>query len=169
MIHSLRQAGEQCAAPAAAGPATPTLDQLSQGGQLLLWSLRRWAAATQYRVEPQPILAVPHEKMNCAGAEVLLDESLCVLAAGAKRNLSVLCGCSAHLSHDEWTVTRAVRLAQLEQQGAARTAIENLMMSRLSGAFTRSASLYAAALLRARLPITLTPALAVVSSAPAAP
>ncbi|MEM1232466.1 MAG: hypothetical protein AAGI15_18150 [Pseudomonadota bacterium] len=105
-----------------------------------------------------------YTQLGCGEASAYLDETLCVLAAGAKRNLQVRCTCSETLSDDEQVVLQALRLAQTEQVQAARAQIERLMIKRLAPVFVRCSCLYGDELTRAHMPIEVEPHLRLVGA-----
>ena len=128
-----------------AGAEVPVAS-LSMGGQLFVWSLRRWRLAI---VEKEPLdgaLAYTYGVAGCPEAVPLIDEVLSLVAVSAFRPFAIRCVRCQRLSADEWLVLRALQEIQRGDEVRAAAIIGKLVAGRLGHAFCRSAKSYVEAL-----------------------
>ena len=123
-----------------------SLDSLSCGGQLFIWSLRQWLIAVRHKQDPIPLMINPYRMVKNADAPMLIDELMAILAVSSQRQLEIRCCCRATLSQDESLLLSCVRLLrQGNTQGAAES-LEPVMLPGLSRTLCRIADLYQASL-----------------------
>ena len=65
--------------------------ELPLGGQLVIWGMRRWILAVSRREAPTLKIARPYIEAGCADAVPLLDETMTLLAATARRRFALRC------------------------------------------------------------------------------
>lgn len=140
---------------------------LSTGGQLLVWSVRRWVAAANSRECALQALAAPYRLLNCTPAVPLLDECLCLVALAATHPVAIRCLCSTTLSDDELLILRALQRIGRRDECGARAAAGCLVAGRIAHAFVRAAAVYVDELRSAGLFLDSTPDLKLVASADA--
>ena len=62
---------------------------LSLGGQLFIWSARRWLIAGQKKERIQEVLAHPYHAAKCPDAAQLLDEMMSIVAVSSFRPVTI--------------------------------------------------------------------------------
>ena len=124
---------------------------LKVGGQLALWSMRKWV---QIRHKDQSVserLLGPYAQAGISTAIDSFDESMLLLSKLAMRTVTFECTCSAVLNADEVRIIGALALLQKSELEAAKHNIGRILVGKLSDVYCRSANAYTDALRRAGL------------------
>lgn len=138
--------------------------ELPLAGQLLVWGMRRWIQAVCRREAPTLVIARPYIELGCADAVPLLDETMALLSATARRKVALRCLSHPTLGYDETVLLRTMRSLQEGAEPVAQAIVEELLPRRLTATFCRPAGAYAAVLTNAGLPLRASPRLRVVKS-----
>jgi len=138
--------------------------ELPLAGQLLIWGMRRWILAVSRREAPTLKIARPYIEAGCADAVPLLDETMALLAATARRRVALRGVGHPEVGPDEAVMLRTLRSLQEGSEPAARACVEELVPRRLTATFCRPAAAYAAALDCAGLKLRPPPRLRLVRS-----
>lgn len=155
--HVVRQVAEQ---PVLS--SEPRLEALSAGGQLLVWSMRRWLIAAAKREHVAEALAQPYRMLHCEPAVGYMDECLALAVLASLHPMTIRCLGAPTLSADEALIWRSMqRIERGDEAGALRFA-QGLIAGRLAGVFVRSADLYVRELGKAGIPLASVPDLRLV-------
>lgn len=131
-------------------PGAPDVEvrtaSLSLGGQLFIWSIRRWRDAMTQRESLDDALAYTYGVAGCPEAIPLVDEVMSLVAVAAFRPFTIRCVRCQTLSGDEWALLRAAQSLQSGHPERARTFVGTIVAGRLGHAFCRSAKPYVDAL-----------------------
>ena len=119
---------------------------LSLGGQLFIWSIRRWRDARAQRESLDDALAYTYGVAGCPDAIPLVDEVMSLVAVSAFRPFTIRCVRCPTLSGDEWALLRAVQSVQSGHAERALALVGTIVAGRLGHAFCRSAKPYVDAL-----------------------
>ena len=138
--------------PASDGPEVRT-EALSLGGQLFIWSARRWRVAVEQGRSVEEALAYTYGVARCPEAAALLDETMSLVAVAAFRPVNIRCVPCPTLSSDERDLLRAIQDLHRGRLDRAAEHVGRMVAGRLRQAFCRSASAYAAALDEADVPL----------------
>ena len=115
---------------------------LSLGGQLFVWSARRWRIAVEREEPLGDVFENTYRIARCPEAMHLVDELLSLVAVSAFRPFAIRCVPCQTLSSDEWLILRAMQEIQREDQDRALTCIGRIVVGPLRQAFCRSATPY---------------------------
>jgi hypothetical protein len=137
---------------------------LSLGGQLFVWSARRWLIAAQKKEQIEAALAYPHRTAKCPGAAKLLDEIMSILAVSAYRPVTIRCLHCPVLDNDEWLLIQTLRKLQTNDEKEAAGLVDEFIRGALATTFLRAATLYANSLSLVGKPITRTNFLRVIEN-----
>ena len=138
--------------PAGDEPEVRT-ETLSLGGQLFIWSARRWRVAVEREESVEEALAYTYGIARCPEAIALLDETMSLVAVAAFRPVAIRCVRCPTLSEDERDLLRAIQDVQRGHHARAATHVGRILAGRLRQAFCRSAAAYAEALDAADVPL----------------
>mgnify|MGYP003312855785 CR=1 FL=1 len=127
---------------------------LSLGGQLFIWSARRWLIAGQKKERIQEVLAHPYHAAKCPDAAQLLDEMMSIVAVSSFRPVTIRCLHCPVLDKDEWLLIQAVRKLQTGNEEDAAEVVDAFIRGALAKTFLRVTALYASSLLKVGKPIT---------------
>tara|TARA_B100001094_G_scaffold326408_1_gene382490 strand:- start:669 stop:1163 length:495 start_codon:yes stop_codon:yes gene_type:complete len=127
---------------------------LSTGGQLFVWSARRWLIAAQKKEQIEMALAHPYRTAKCPGAAKLLDEIMSILAVSSFRSVTIRCLHCPVLDNDEWLLIQILRKLQTNDEKEAARLVDEFMRGALATTFLRAANLYATSLSNVGKPIT---------------
>ena len=118
-------------------PFSPiAVDSLSEGGQLFVEGVRRWACAARQRDCVKRALIPSYAQYDCAAAVDTLDELMRLIAVSAYRPVHVCALDATHLSEDEHTLLESLQALQRRQETVARDALSTMIaggVTRLSG------------------------------------
>lgn len=120
-----------------------TTKMLSLGGQLFVWSARRWLVAGQRKEQIHEVLAHPYQAAKCPEAAQLLDEMMSIVAVSSFRPVTIRCLHCPSLDKDEWLLTQAVRKLQTNNEQGAAEVVDEFIRGALATTFLRVAALYA--------------------------
>jgi len=127
---------------------------LSLGGQLFVWSARRWLIAGQRKEKINEVLAHPYQAAKCPEAAQLLDEMMSIVAVSSFRPVTIRCLHCPSLDEDEWLLTQALRQLQTNNEQGAAEVVDEFIRGALATTFLRVAALYASSLSKVGKPIT---------------
>lgn len=127
---------------------------LSPGGQLFVWSARRWLIAAQKKEQIEMALAHPYQTAKCPGAAKLLDEIMSILAVSSFRPVTIRCLHCPVLDNNEWLLIQTLRKLQTNDEKEAAVLVDEFMRGALATTFLRAANLYATSLSKIDKPIT---------------
>tara|TARA_B100000676_G_scaffold48806_1_gene47826 strand:- start:2743 stop:3237 length:495 start_codon:yes stop_codon:yes gene_type:complete len=119
---------------------------LTRGGQVALWSLRRWLLARRRGENVDETLAEMFRLAGCPEATSLLDEFMALLNHCALRQIEIRCACAKTLSVDEFLMLRALRYIQKGKREEAQKRVQRLLPQPLVPIFLRLAGLFVDAL-----------------------
>jgi len=140
----------------------PRLEALSAGGQLLVWSMRRWLVAAAKRERVSEALEQPYRMLHCEPAVGYLDECLALAVLASLHPVTIRSLGAPTLSADEALIWRSMqRMERRDEVGSLQLA-QDLIAGRLAGVFVRSADLYVRELGKAGIPLASTPDLRLV-------
>lgn len=128
-------------------------ETLSLGGQLFIWSARRWRVAMEQGESVDDALAYTYGIARCPEAVALLDETMSLVAVAASRPVTIRCVRCPTLSDDERDLLRALQDLQRGRVEHAAEQVARIVAGRLRHAFCRSATVYADALDAADVPL----------------
>lgn len=140
----------------------PRLEALSAGGQLLVWSMRRWLIAAAKRERVSEALAEPYRLLHCESAVGYMDECLALAVLASLHPMTIRCLGAPTLSDDEALVWRSMQRIERGDEAGALQLARGLIAGRLSGVFVRSADLYVRELGKAGVPLVSAPDLRLV-------
>lgn len=126
---------------------------LSLGGQLFIWSMRRWVKASRDKTSISDALASPYRAAKCGAASDVLDELMSLIAAVSYRPVKIRCLSCPTLSCDEWLILHSLQKVQSHQEDKAQKLIQEFMVGRLAHTFLKSATHYVDLLLCAGNPL----------------
>ena len=140
----------------------PRLEALSAGGQLLVWSMRRWLIAAAKRERVSEALAEPYRLLHCEPAVGYMDECLALAVLASLHPVTIRCLDAPTLSADEALIWRSMQRIERRDEAGALQLAQGLIAGRLSGVFVRSADLYVRELGKAGIPLASAPDLRLV-------
>jgi len=111
--------------------------ELSKSGQLVLWSIRRWAQRRRLGDSVDTALKSTYRLAGIPDAQKPFEELMTLLATVALRHVVVECQCSAFLSSDELLIMHTLRSLQSGHREIAERRIARLMMGQLGWTFCR--------------------------------
>ena len=115
---------------------------LSLGGQLFIWSMRRWVQASRDKTSISEALASPYRAAKCIAATDVLDELMSLIAAVSYRPVKIRCLPCPTLSSDEWLILHSLQKIQSQEETGAQKLIQEFMVGRLAHTFLESATRY---------------------------
>ncbi len=121
---------------------------LTRGGQVALWSLRRWLLARRRGEKVDQALAEMFRLAGCPEATSMVDEFISLLNHVALRPVEIRCTCARTLSADELLMLRVLRYIQRGEGSEAKARIARLLPGALGPAFCRIAGLFVHSLQR---------------------
>ena len=154
---AVRQVAEQ-----AVPQSEPRLETLSAGGQLLVWSMRRWLIAAAKRERVSEALAQPYRMLHCESAVGYVDECLALAVLASLHPVTIRCLGAPTLSADEAMIWRSMQRIERGDEAGALQLAQGLIADRLAGVFVRSADLYVRELGKAGIPLVSAPDLRLV-------
>ena len=122
--------------------STIALDSLSEGAQLFIQGVRRWAEAARQRQCVKRALIPGYASFGCTDAIDALDELMSVIAVSAYRPVHVCAPDAVKLSEDEYTLLTSIRALQRRQETLAREALSKIIAGGLNRTFRRVARAY---------------------------
>lgn len=149
-------------ADAAVPQCEPRLEALSAGGQLLVWSMRRWLIAAARRERVSEVLAEPYRLLHCGSAVAYIDECLALAVLASLHPVTIRCLGAPTLSADEALIWRSMQRIERGDEAGALQLAQGLIAGRLAGVFVRSADLYVRELGKGGIPLVSPPDLRLV-------
>ncbi len=145
-----------------ANPTTQTVQPreqpasgISQGGQLLLLSMRQWVLMKGSQQSISQTLSPTYNRLRCPTAAIdPLNEFMSLLALAAIRPIEIRCHCSKTLSADELSLLKSLRAIQLDDQDRASKELSTMLTGSLERSFQRTAGIYVETLRTAGLSLT---------------
>jgi hypothetical protein len=119
---------------------------LTRGGQVALWSLRRWLLARRRGEKLDQPLSEMYRLAGCPEANALLDEFMSLLNHAALRRVEIRCACAKTISVDELLLLTVLRKIQNGNEQEAKKRIRRLLPASLVPIFFRLAQLFTSAL-----------------------
>ena len=126
-------------------------DNLSRGGQLLIWSMREWARAARHRECVCAELNQAYSVAGCPNAVGFMDEYMSLIAIAARRPVDIRCPGCGDLSDDERLLLSVLLALQTGRESEALLLIGGLIGGCIGLSFCRVAVLYVEELKKTRL------------------
>ena len=111
--------------------------ELSKGGQLVLWCIRRWVQRRRLSEGVDTTLKRTYTLAGIAEAQQPFEELMTLLATVAVRHVVVECQCSAFLSSDELLLMHTLRSLQSGHREIAEQRIARIIVGQLGSTFCR--------------------------------
>jgi len=109
-----------------------SMEQLSPGARLLIWSIRQWVVSAHLRRCPSCDLFQPHADMGCPQAVEAMHGVMSFVSSDAARKITLKHPADAHLTQDEFAILRLFALTERKSLRHAERIAQGLVKTRIT-------------------------------------